>query len=140
MDSDEEDFSYEEEEDEGEDSGDFSVDADEGFDATYDMPSSANLADDFTYEVLIPDTIVSYMNTIIDEVDAVFQVRIFNKTLDIADDAENFRFNPQTINIPAKNFCYFSCISRLKLTALRHVFTFLGLSLKCGVSRSLGTH
>ena len=77
MDSDEEDFSYEEEDDEGDDSCDFGVDADEGFDSTYDMPNTASGADDiFTYEVLTPDTIVSYMNTIIDEVDAVFQVRI----------------------------------------------------------------
>ncbi|XP_028411294.1 E3 ubiquitin-protein ligase arih1l-like [Dendronephthya gigantea] len=75
MDSDEEDFSYEEEDDEGQDSEDFSADVDEGFDSTYDMPSTAmNVADDFTYEVLTPDTIVSYMNTIIDEVDAVFQL------------------------------------------------------------------
>ena len=76
MDSDEEDFSYEEEDDEGEDSGDFSADLDEGFDSTYDMPTTATVADDFTYEVLTPDTIVSYMNTIIDEVDAVFQVGV----------------------------------------------------------------
>ena len=33
-----------------------------------------NMTDDFTYEVLTPDTIVSYMNAIIDEVNAVFQV------------------------------------------------------------------
>ena len=73
MDSDEGDFSYEEEDDEGEDSDNFSVD-DDGFDSNYDLPSSANVADDFTYEVLKPDRIVSNMNAIIDEVDAVFQV------------------------------------------------------------------
>ena len=71
MDSDEEDFSYEEEDEE---SDNFSADDNDGFDSNYDLPSTANVADDFTYEVLKPDRIVSNMNTIIDEVDAVFQV------------------------------------------------------------------
>ncbi len=101
MDSDEEEFSYEEEDDEGEDSGEFSGDADEGFDSTYDMPSTANVADDFTYEVLTPDTIVSYMNTIIDEVDGVFQVRI--STLIMAGFAaklKRIRFNNLLLILP----------------------------------------
>ena len=65
MDSDEEDVSYEEEDD---------SDGDEGFDSNYDASNQGNMTDDFTYEVLTPDTIVSYMNAIIDEVNAVFQV------------------------------------------------------------------
>ena len=73
MDSEEEDFSYEEEDEEGDDSDDFCGDVDEGFDSS--MPSSAAVADDFTYKNLTPDMIVSYMNTIIDEVNGVFQVR-----------------------------------------------------------------
>lgn len=74
MDSDEEDFIYDDEDEEADDSEDLSPDQDEGFDSNYDMPCSASVADDFTYEVLTPDTIVSYMNTTIDEVNNVFEV------------------------------------------------------------------
>ena len=72
MDSDEEDVSYEEEDDS--DSASECPDGDEGFDSNYDASNQGNITDDFTYEVLTPDTIVSYMNAIIDEVNAVFQV------------------------------------------------------------------
>lgn len=74
MDSDEEDVSYEEEDDSESVSEEISPEGDEGFDSNYDVSSQQQIVDDFSYEVLTPDTIVSYMNAIIDEVNGVFQV------------------------------------------------------------------
>ncbi|XP_046860422.1 E3 ubiquitin-protein ligase arih1-like isoform X2 [Xenia sp. Carnegie-2017] len=69
MDSDEDD-----EDEKADDSKGLSPDQDEGFDSNYDMPCFASVADDFTYEVLTPDTIVSYMNTTIDDVNNVIEL------------------------------------------------------------------
>jgi len=78
MDSEDDDAIYDDEhEDSYNESG--SEQGDESdFDIDCDEPSTAkrpHINDDFHYECLTPEALVSYMNDIIDEVNNVFQVR-----------------------------------------------------------------
>lgn len=78
MDSEDDDAIYDDEHEDsynesGSDQGDesdFDIDCDEP-----STPKRPHINDDFHYECLTPEALVSYMNAIIDEVNNVFQVR-----------------------------------------------------------------
>lgn len=78
MDSEDDDAIYDDEHEDsynesGSDQGDesdFDIDCDEP-----STPKRPHINDDFHYECLTPEALVSYMNDIIDEVNNVFQVR-----------------------------------------------------------------
>lgn len=78
MDSGDEDLLYEEDDSvddsqsEEAEHSDFDIDCEEP-----STPKRPHLNDDFHYECLSPEALVSYMNEIIDEVNSVFQVRVF---------------------------------------------------------------
>jgi len=77
MDSGDEDVLYEEDLDDSADetpseeaeNSDFDIDCEDA-----STPKRPHLNDDFHYECLTPEALVSYMNGIIDEVNSVFQV------------------------------------------------------------------
>lgn len=66
---DEHEDSYNESGSEQGDESDFDIDCDEP-----STPKRPHITDDFHYECLTPEALVSYMNDIIDEVNNVFQV------------------------------------------------------------------
>ena len=66
---DEQEDSYNESGSEEGDESDFDIDCDEP-----STPKRPHINDDFHYECLTPEALVSYMNAIIDEVNNVFQV------------------------------------------------------------------
>ena len=66
---DEHEDSYNESVSEEGDESDFDIDCDEP-----STPKRPHITDDFHYECLTPEALVSYMNGIIDEVNSVFQV------------------------------------------------------------------
>lgn len=67
----EEDSEIEQEEEEGVES-DFDIDCEEP-----STQKQLHVNDDFHYECLTPEALVSYMNEVIDEVNSVFQVSFF---------------------------------------------------------------
>lgn len=77
MDSGDEDVLYEEDQDDSADESPSEEAENSDFDIDCEDPSTPkrpHLNDDFHYECLTPEALVSYMNEIIDEVNSVFQV------------------------------------------------------------------
>ena len=81
MDSEDEDFMLEEDEDSGNESeeaveSDFDIDCEEP-----STPKRLHINDDFHYECLTPEALVNYMNEIVDEVNGVFQVSMNSRII-----------------------------------------------------------
>lgn len=77
MDSEDDDFMLEEDEEDSENESEEEQAVESDFDIDCEEPSTPkrlHVNDDFHYECLTPEALVTYMNGIIDEVNSVFQV------------------------------------------------------------------